>query len=99
MDISVVIPTHNRAGLLPQTIPALMNQQTNGYSYEVIFVSDGSIDSSDGMLKEAAALHPEKMRYIYIPATGGPSTPRNVGVRAAKGNAVVILDDDVLPDR
>jgi len=98
MRVSVVIPTFNRAGLLGRTIPALVNQQTRDFTYEVIFVSNGSSDNSDALLKEAAAHFPAKIRYFRIDPTGGPSAPRNVGIRAATGDVVIILDDDVLPD-
>lgn len=98
MHISVVIPTYNRSGLLARTIPALMNQQTEGFTYEVIFVSNGSTDNSDAILDEAAQQYQGKLRYFYIDPTGGPSAPRNVGIRAATGDVVIILDDDVLPE-
>ena len=95
--VSVVIPTYNRSSLLGRTIPALMNQRTDGLEYEVIFVNNGSSDNSEAILKEAVARHPERLRYYYIPPTGGPSAPRNVGIRAARGQVVIILDDDVQP--
>src|SRR5512142_1167004 len=98
MDVSVVIPTFNRAGLIGTTIPALMNQQVGEFSYEVVFVSNGSSDNTEAVLSEAAARYDGKLRYIVIAPTGGPAAPRNVGIRAARGNAIVILDDDVLPD-
>jgi GT2 family glycosyltransferase len=50
------------------------------------------------VLKDAVARHPETFRYHYIAPTGGPSAPRNVGIRHAKGDVVLIIDDDVLPD-
>lgn len=99
MHLSIVIPTFNRSSLLPRTIPSLANQQGGDFTYEVIFISNGSTDNSDAILKEAVARYPEKFRYFYIPPTGGPSAPRNVGIRAAIGDVVIILDDDVLPDR
>jgi len=98
MRISVVIPTFNRSRLLSRTIPALMDQQTDGFSYEVIFISNGSSDDSAAVLSEAAARYPGKLRYFYIDPTGGPSAPRNHGIRAATGSVVIILDDDVLPE-
>ena len=98
MRVSVVIPTFNRASLLGRTIPALVNQQTRDFTYEVIFASNGSSDNSDALLKDAAARYPDKIRYFYIAPTGGPAAPRNVGIRAATGEVVIILDDDVLPD-
>jgi len=99
MRVSIVIPTFNRAFLLPRTIPALANQQTTpDIEYEVIFVSNGSTDSSGVILQDAVSRYPDKFRYIYSPPTGGPSAPRNIGIRAATGEVIIILDDDVLPD-
>ena len=99
MRISIVIPTFNRAKLLAQTLPALAGQQlAPGLSYEVIFVSNGSSDDTGDVLAEAIAAHPGVFRYQRIEPTGGPSAPRNVGIRAATGEVVVILDDDVRPD-
>ncbi|HMX17457.1 MAG TPA: glycosyltransferase family A protein [Rhodocyclaceae bacterium] len=99
MRISVVIPTFNRARLIRGTIPALLGQQIGpGVSYEVIFVDNGSSDETRAVLSQAAAAAPELLRYRSIAPTGGPSAPRNVGIRAADGDAVVILDDDVLPE-
>lgn len=99
MRISIVIPTYNRAKLLAQTLPALASQQlAPGLSYEVIFVSNGSSDHTGEVLAAAIAAHPEVFRYHRIEPTGGPSAPRNVGIRAATGEVVVILDDDVRPD-
>jgi len=98
MDVSLVIPTYNRANLIGKTIPALASQVTGDFTYEVIFVSNGSSDSTVEVLNEAAKRYSGRIRYYSIAPTGGPSAPRNVGIRAAQGDAVIILDDDVLPD-
>src|SRR6266567_204665 len=98
MDVSVVIPTFNREKLLPKTLPKLANQEAGNFSYEVIFVINGSTDGSEALLKDAAARWPDRIRYFYIPPSGSPAAPRNVGIRAAKGNVVIIIDDDVIPD-
>jgi glycosyltransferase involved in cell wall biosynthesis len=98
MDVSLVIPTYNRANLIGKTIPALASQVTGDFTYEVIFVSNGSSDNTVEVLKEAAKRYSGRIRYYSIAPTGGPSAPRNVGIRAAQGDAVIILDDDVLPD-
>lgn len=99
MLISIVIPTFNRARLLGTTIPTLAAQQLrDGLRYEVIFVSNGSSDATADVIGEAAARHPGLFRYFRIDPTGGPSAPRNFGIRQAHGEVVVILDDDVRPD-
>jgi glycosyltransferase involved in cell wall biosynthesis len=97
MDVSVVIPTYNREELLRKSVPEYVNQQAEGFTYEVIFVINGSTDGSEAFLKEATAQWPGKIRYIAIKGSGSPAAPRNVGIKAATGDVVVIVDDDVIP--
>lgn len=99
MKISVVIPTYNRAKLLVNTIPALASQHVDpDLDYEVLFVSNGSTDNTEGVMHDAIERWPGRFRYWRINPTGGPSAPRNHGIRAAEGDVIVILDDDVLPE-
>lgn len=99
MHLSLVIPTYNRARLLATTLPALAGQQlAPGVSYEVIFVSNGSSDNTAEVLAQAIQACPGVFRYFRIEPTGGPSAPRNFGIREARGEVIVILDDDVKPD-
>ena len=99
IDISVVIPTYNRSTLLAETIPALMNQESDGLRYEVIFVSNGSTDQTPGVLARAEQEYPGLIRWEHIEPTGGPSAPRNLGIKMARAPVVLILDDDVMPER
>ena len=99
MKLSLVIPTYNRDCLLPITIPALAGLRTaDGITYEVIFVDDASSDTTPTLLNEAVSCYPDRFRYIRIARTGGPSAPRNTGIRAATGDVIIIIDDDVVPD-
>lgn len=99
MRVTIVVPTFNRAVLLRRSIPLLMHQETSAdVSYEVIFVNNGSADESEVVLAAAMRQYPGRIRYFTIPPSGGPATPRNVGIRAAEGSVIIILDDDVLPD-
>jgi len=99
VHLSIVIPTFNRSRLLPLTIPALARQRVGaGVTYEVIFVSNGSTDGSERLLENAAREFPGTFRWFRIDPTGGPSAPRNAGIRAAQGEIVIILDDDVMPE-
>lgn len=99
MRVSVVIPTFNRSALLRLTVPALATQQlVAGVTYEVIFVSNGSTDDTESVLRDAERQYPGLIRYYRIEPTGGPSAPRNFGIRVATGDILVILDDDVLPE-
>ena len=99
MLLSLVIATYNRAELLPRTLSALTAQQiSDDIHYEVIFVDDGSTDETAELITSAANSS-DVLRYIRIDHTGSPARPRNVGVRAARGEVIVFVDDDVEPDR
>ncbi len=97
MDLSVVIPTYNRRLLLERAVPALAGQDAEGIRYEVVYVVNGSTDGSVEFLEEAAARWPGRIRWFRIDATGTPAAPRNRGIREARGEAILILDDDVIP--
>ena len=99
MRVSVVIPTFNRSALLRDSIPLLMGQETSKeVEFEVLFVNNGSVDETERVLSEAELRYPGKIRHFSIAPSGGPATPRNVGIRAATGSVIVLVDDDVLPD-
>lgn len=86
-----------RAELLRITLPKLARQRTE-LEYEVIFVDNGSTDETQAVIAAAMELYPGRFRYFYTPPSGGPSRPRNIGVRNARGEIVIILDDDVVPE-
>jgi len=98
MDISVVIATYNRSELLSRTVPALLAQQIDGFDFEVIFVDDGSTDETSAILNRVVTEHPEVFRYIRGSHSGSPAAPRNLGIRHARGEVILLLDDDVIPD-
>lgn len=59
MDISIVVPLYNEAESLPELqawIERVM--KANGFSYEVIYVNDGSTDDSWGVIRSLAAARP-----------------------------------------
>lgn len=65
MDISVVVPLYNEEESLPELfawIERVMN--ANGFSYEVIFVNDGSTDRSWQVIEQLQAQAPDKVRGI-----------------------------------
>jgi len=89
--ISVVIPTHNRAELLPRAINSVLRQTYS--NIEIIIVSDGSTDNTKEVVKKIAA-HDNRVKYIeYYPPRGG-NVARNIGINEAKGVFIAFLDDD-----
>ena len=95
MDISVVIPLYNEEESLPELfdwIQRVMNQ--NGYSYEVIFVNDGSTDRSWQVIEELAAKH-EEAKGIKFRRNYGKSPALFCGFEKAQGDVVITMDADL----
>ena len=95
MDISVVIPLYNEDESIPELyswIERVMKE--NGYSFEVIFVNDGSTDNSwtviDNLSEEHANVKGIKFRRNY-----GKSPALYCGFKAAEGDVVITMDADL----
>lgn len=85
--ISVVIPTYNRADLVPLSIESVLRQTHP--AAEIVVVDDGSSDHTQSVLRGFGS----KIRVIYQ-ANAGLSGARNVGIEAARHEWVGFLDDD-----
>ena len=95
MDISVIVPLFNEEESLPELhawIQRVMN--INGFSYEIIFVNDGSTDNSWGIIEE---LHhkDEHVHGIKFRRNYGKSPALYCGFKAAKGDVVITMDADL----
>ena len=93
-EISIVIPSYNRENLLREMMDALTMQSIAPEKFEVVVVLDGSTDGSMEMLRSLNTPFP--IHPIYQD-NSGVSVARNTGARAANGDFIVFLDDDVLP--
>lgn len=97
MLISVIIPAHNRAALLPQALNSVLEQSWR--PVEIIVVDNGSTDTTASVAREFGAAHSaEDFRVEVISeAVPSPTRARNTGVRRSGGEAILFLDsDDVL---
>lgn len=92
--ISVVISTYNRASAIPATLDALAQQDLPGEDFEVLVVDDGSTDETQEVL--SAAMVPYALRTFRLPTNRGVSAGRNVGLRNAAGEYVVMISDDLI---
>ncbi|GAB1464170.1 glycosyltransferase family 2 protein [Pedobacter sp.] len=95
MDISVVIPLYNEDESLPELIAWIDDvMQKHNFSYEAIFVDDGSTDRSWQIITELkekfASIRAIKFRRNY-----GKSAALNVGFAAAQGDVVITMDADL----
>ena len=92
-DVSVIIPTYNRAEMLPPLLDALLAQQTAGVTCEIFVVDNASSDSTRDVV---AARTDSRLHYVFERRRGA-SNARNTGVERARAEIVAFLDDDVLP--
>ncbi len=91
IDISVVIPTHNRSATLARCLCALHLQTLERSRYEIIVVDDGSTDDTASIV----AAWPDVLLYRQK-RNAGPAAARNVGIRAATGTYILLLGDDTI---
>lgn len=87
MQISVVIPTFNRADVLVRALDSVFAQTEP--AFEVIIVDDGSTDRTRTLVEQRFA----DCRYFFQ-ENAGVSAARNVGVREAQGDWIAFLDSD-----
>lgn len=88
-QVSVVIPTHNRAALLRETLRSVAGQDEP--VAEVIVADDGSTDDTAALLDEFGAVH------VRNPAGGwGPARARNAGLERVRTEYVAFVDSDDL---
>ena len=95
MDISLVIPLKDEEESLPELsewIGRVMN--ANNYSYEIIFVDDGSTDNSWRIIEELSNKNPN-IKGIKFQRNYGKSAGLNEGFRAAQGDVVITMDADL----
>jgi GT2 family glycosyltransferase len=94
-EISVVVPSYNRARLLPTVFCGLESQTLALNRFEVIVVDDGSDDQTPVVLKGLAERSPMRVRVIRTP-NGGAAKARNIGWQASSAPLVGFIDDDCL---
>src|SRR6185437_1497040 len=93
MVISVVVPTFNRREIVKRTVESLFAQDFPRADYEIVVVVDGSQDGTAAALR---ALKPPCRFQIVEQANKGLAGARNTGARAAGGDLLLFLDDDML---
>lgn len=95
IEISVVIPTFNRAELLGRCLDALARQTASPETYEVVVVDDGSKDRTSELL---ASLDPPFRLRAHRQTNVGQAAALNKGISLAQGRFCLLLDDDIQAD-
>lgn len=97
-DLTVVIPTYNRAGVLKKALEAYRMQSAPQSIRELIVVDDGSTDGTEAMVLQTSRESCFPVRYLRQ-SNKGPAAARNAGVRQAISEVILFTDDDVIPER
>ncbi|MDR2839963.1 MAG: glycosyltransferase family 2 protein [Paludibacter sp.] len=96
MNISIVIPLYNEAESLEKLFEWIRRVMAeNEFSYEVIFVNDGSTDSSWQVIEKLESKHPDIVRGIKFRSNYGKSPALHCGFQAAEGEVVITMDADL----
>lgn len=86
--VSVVIPSYNRASVLPKSVQSVLNQSYS--ALECIVVDDGSTDDTKQVLEQ---IPDPRLRYVYQ-ENAGACAARNKGVAHARGDYIAFHDSD-----
>lgn len=98
MDVSVVVPVYNEVdnvSLLHEALAEVL--AATNYSYEIIFVNDGSSDSTGEALDALAEEHPHLV-VIHLRRNYGQTAALDAGIQHARGEAIVTMDGDLQND-
>lgn len=95
MNLSIVIPLYNEEESLPELhdwIKRVMD--ANSYSYELLFIDDGSKDKSWKVIEQLCAINPN-VKALKFRRNYGKSPALFVGFDAAQGDVVITMDADL----
>jgi glycosyltransferase involved in cell wall biosynthesis len=98
VDVAVIISTWNRCDELHGTLEAVLSQDADPCSYEVIIADNNSTDGTRDVVESFIARGHRNLRYVFEPQPG-VSHGRNTAIRATRAAILAFTDDDVLVAR
>ncbi|MEM1406654.1 MAG: glycosyltransferase family 2 protein [Bacteroidota bacterium] len=94
-EISIVIPLYNEEESLPELTNWISRvMQSHGFTYEIIFVNDGSTDNSWQVIQELA-LKTAEIKALSFNRNYGKSAALNTGFKQASGEVIITMDADL----
>ncbi len=95
MDLSIIVPLLNEEDSLPE-LAEWIEKVTgeNNFTYEIIFIDDGSSDESWNVIEKLSANN-NNIKGIRFQRNYGKSAALNEGFKAAKGNVIITMDADL----
>ncbi len=95
---SVVVPVWNAGAMTEPLLKALLGQDMDPSSYEILAVDNGSTDGTLETLQEWEKQHPGRLRVLCEHTLRGSYAARNQGIRNARGRFLAFTDADCVPD-
>jgi glycosyltransferase involved in cell wall biosynthesis len=92
--VSVVVRSYNRLATLAELLDALLDQDHD--DFEIVVVDQSTERPPADVARVDQLARDPRIRFLRFPPLGGPAA-RNAGVRAARGDLLVFIDDDDLP--
>ena len=92
--ISVIVPIHNVAKYIGESLDSILNQTIGHENLQVIMVNDGSTDESPSIMEEYASRYPNFICKHLPRKSGSAGKPRNEGLMLATGKYVMFIDPD-----
>jgi glycosyltransferase involved in cell wall biosynthesis len=92
--LSVIVRSYNRLALLPHLLERLLAQDHD--DFEIVVVEQSTERAAADVARVETLARDPRVRILRFPPLGGPGA-RNAGVRAARGQLLVFIDDDDLP--
>ena len=95
MDLSIVIPLFNEDESLPELSAWIEKVMLdNNFSYEIIYIDDGSTDDSWKVIEQLRLVNPH-IKGIKFQRNYGKSAALNEGFKASQGDVVITMDADM----
>lgn len=95
MNLSIIIPLLNEEESLPELHTWIIRvMETNNYSYEILFIDDGSTDNSWKVITELSAIN-KNTKGIRFQKNFGKSQALNIGFKKALGDVIITMDADL----
>ena len=88
-EVSVIVPTYNRANVLPRALDSVLSQTYK--DIELIVVDDNSDDDTRNVVESYSD---PRIRYVRHEINQGANSARNTGIKEANGHYISFLDDD-----
>lgn len=94
MRLDVIIPTYNRAGLLPSALNSLLAAKVpSGLDVSITVIDNNSSDNTRAVIESFRQKHGDKVQYCFEKQQGR-SAALNAGIRSTSGDFVGVIDDD-----